>query len=348
MPPMDAVVLDEWGGDLTVQSVDEPTPGAGEVRVDVRACGVTRTIENAIQGGLSDDPGLTPRIPGHEFAGVVDAVGPDVSNVAVGDRVLSYFYLTCGECDRCRRGDTNQCTNFEGWFGVQRDGAYAESTVLPASNVLPLPDGASFADGAVAADGLATPLHVCERTGVSDDDTVLVIGAAGRIGIHLSKLAARRGAHVLAADVDEERLAHVDAATPNAVTPIDVRGDDVSERIRDATPYGDGPTVVVDTVGDVDTLRDCWAAMAMGGDVVSLTTHHERSYAPLLKEFVVKEASLQGSRFATKDEVVRAARLLADDRIEVDVPRRVALDDVPDVHRQLRAGETFGTTILEP
>ncbi|MFB6270138.1 MAG: alcohol dehydrogenase catalytic domain-containing protein [Halobacterium sp.] len=348
MPPMDAVVLDEWGGDLTVQSVDVPEPDAGEVRVDVRACGVTRTIENAVQGGLSDDPALTPRIPGHEFAGVVNAVGDGVTSVAVGDRVLSYFYLTCGECDRCRRGDTNQCTEFEGWFGVQRDGAYAESTVIPASNVLPLPDGASFADGAVAADGLATPLHVCERTGVRDDDTVLVVGAAGRIGVHLSKLAALRGARVLAADVTDDRLAHVDDVTPDAVTPVDARGDDFTERVMDATPYGDGPTVVVDTVGDVDTLRDAWDALAMGGDVVSLTTHHERSFAPLLKEFVMNEATLQGSRFATKDEVVRAARLLADDRIEVDVPRRVGLDDVPDVHEKLRTGETFGTTILQP
>jgi len=76
MPQMDAVVLEEWGDDLAVQTVDRPEPEAGEVRVDVRACAVTRTIENAVQGGLSDDPAHTPRIPGHEFAGVVDAIGP--------------------------------------------------------------------------------------------------------------------------------------------------------------------------------------------------------------------------------------------------------------------------------
>lgn len=345
---MDAVVLDEWGGELAVREVERPTPGDGEVRVDVRACAVTRTIENAIGGGLSDDPALTPRIPGHEFAGVVDAVGPGVTGVEVGDRVLSYFYLTCGRCDRCRRGDDNQCAEFGGWFGVQRDGAYAESTVVPASNVLPLPDAASFADGAIAADGLATPLHVCERTAVGDDDTVLVVGAAGRIGVHLSQLAALRGARVLAADVRDDRLAHVDSVTPAAVTPVDARGDDFPERIRDATPYGDGPTVVVDAVGDVDTLRDCWDAMAMGGDVVSLTTHHERAFAPLLRDFVRKEASLHGSRFATKDQVVRAARLLADGRVDVDYRRTVGLADVPDVHREIRAGETHGAAMLEP
>jgi len=348
MPQMDAVVLEQWGGDLAVQTVDRPEPDEGEVRVDVRACAITRTIENAVQGGLSDDPAHTPRIPGHEFAGVVDAIGPGVSNVAVGDRVLAYFYLTCGRCDRCRRGDANQCLNFGGWFGVHRDGAYAEATTIPAANVLPLPDGASFAAGAVATDGLATPLHICEKTDVGDDDIVLVIGGGGRIGLHLSKLAAARGAQVLAADVRRDRLDHLDAVTPDAVTPVDARESDVAARLADETPDGRGPTVAVDTVGDVDTLGDAWDALAMGGQVVTLTTHHERSFAPPLRAFVERETTIRGSRYATKDEVVRAARLLADGRVTADYGDAVGLSDVPEVHGDLRAGDTAGVTILEP
>src|SRR6056297_3495815 len=317
MTQMNAVVLDEWGGGLTVEQVDRPEPGPGEVRVDVRACAVTRTIENAVQGGLAADPALTPRIPGHEFAGVVEAVGDGV-DLDVGDRVLAYFYLTCGACNHCRRGETNRCTSFGGWYGVNCDGAYAESAVLPATNALPLPDGTGFAAGAIAADGLATPLHVCERTDVDDTDTVLVVGAAGRIGVHLSQLAAARGAHVVAADIGAERLGHVDALTGDAVTPIDARGDDFAERAREATRFGEGPTVAVDTVGNLDTVRDAWDALAMDGDLVTLTTHHERSFAPELAEFVVKEASLVGSRYATMDQVVRAARLLADGRVDAD------------------------------
>jgi len=348
MVTMNAVVLDEWGGDLAVAEVDRPEPGPGEVLVDVRACGVTRTIENAVQGGLSDDPAVTPRIPGHEFAGVVEATGDGVDEWAPGDRVLAYFYLTCGRCDRCRRGRQNQCVNFEGWLGVQREGAYAEYASVPARNLLPLPDGATFAEGAVATDGLATPLHICERTGVDDTDTVLVVGAAGRIGVHLAQLAARRGAHVLAADVDDDRLAHVDDLTSDAVVPIDARGDGFAERAREATRFGEGPTVAVDTVGDLDTVRDAWDALAMDGDLVTLTTHHERSFAPDLAEFVVKEASVVGSRYATMDQVVRAARLLADGRVGADYTTTLGLDDVPDYHDAIRAGETSGMAVLEP
>lgn len=345
---MNAIVLPEWGGELSVESRDLPTPGPGEVRVEVRACGVTRTVENAIQGGLDDDPGLVPRIPGHEFAGVVDAVGDDVTDHAVGDRVLSYFYLTCGRCDACRSGATNRCTDFGGWLGVNADGAYAEYATLPAANALPIPDDLSFSAAAIAADGLATPLHICERTGVDDDDTVLVIGAAGRIGIHLTQLAAARGARVVAADIDDDRLAHVDSVTGPAVTTVDATSSDFVDRLRSATPYADGPSVVVDTVGDVPTLEAAWDALAMGGQVVSLTTHHERSFAPLLKDFVVKEASLVGSRYATKQQAVRAARLLADGRVDPVVTDTVGLSAVPSAHADIRNGDTFGTTILDP
>jgi propanol-preferring alcohol dehydrogenase len=348
MVTMDAVVLDEWGGSLDVAEVDRPDPGPGEVLVDVRACGVTRTVENAVQGGLSDDPTLTPRIPGHEFAGVVEAVGDGVTDWTPGDRALAYFYLTCGRCDRCRRGRQNQCVNFDGWLGVQREGAYAEYASVPARSLLPLPEDATFAEGAVAADGLATPLHVCERTDVDDTDTVLVVGAAGRIGVHLAQLAASRGAHVLAADVDDDRLAYVDALTSDAVTPIDARGDDFAARARDATRFGEGPTVAVDTVGDIDTLRDAWDALAMGGDLVTLTTHHERSFDPQLAEFVVTEASLVGSRYATMDQVVRAARLLADGRVDADYTEKLGLEAVADYHAAIRAGDTHGMAVLEP
>jgi propanol-preferring alcohol dehydrogenase len=343
----DAVVLDEWGGELTTDRIDVPDPGPGEALVDVRACGVTRTIENAVQGGLSDAPELTPRVPGHEFAGVVEAVGPGVDGVEPGDRVLCYFYLTCEHCDACRRGDTAQCTEFGGWLGVHRDGAYAERTVVPAGNLLPLPDEASFEMGALAADGLATPLHVCTRADVDDTDTVLVVGAAGRVGIHLSHLAALRGARVLAADVDSDRLAHVDDVTPDAVTPVDARDDDFADRLRNLSD-GTGPSVVVDTVGDLDTLSEAWDGLAMGGQVVSLTTHHDRSFAPPMKEFVVKEASFLGSRYATRDEVVRAARLLADGRITPVVTERVSLDEVADLHERIRTGEHHGMAVLLP
>lgn len=352
---MRAVVLDAWGGELAVDEVPAPDPGPGEVRVDVKACLVTRTVENAVQGGLSDDPALTPRVPGHEFAGVVSEVGDGVDTVAPGDRILAYFYLTCGACDACRRGARNRCTDFDGWLGVQRDGAYAEQAVIPAENALPLPEDATFAAGAVAADGLATPLHVCERASVDGTDTVVVVGAAGRIGVHTCQVAAMCGAEVLGLDTGAERLRTIDEHTPGSVTPVEAGSRDdrvpdptLAERLQEAADWNDGPTVAVDTVGDSETLAAVWDALAMGGRVVTLTTHHRRSLDVPLADYVVNEASLLGSRYATPDEVIRAARLLADDRINAVTSGPVGLSAVPGLHERIRAGEEYGATVLEP
>jgi propanol-preferring alcohol dehydrogenase len=104
----------------------------------------------------------------------------------------------------------------------------------------------------------------------------------------------------------------------------------------------------VDTVGDLETLRAAWDALAMGGRVVSLTTHHDRQFDPPMWEYVAKEATFMGSRYATKDEVVRAARLIADDRVTPDISERLSFDDVDDHHTRLRAGETRGMAVLEP
>jgi propanol-preferring alcohol dehydrogenase len=140
----------------------------------------------------------------------------------------------------------------------------------------------------------------------------------------------------------------VDDVTGPSVTTVDASQPDLADRLTEATPYGEGPTVAVDTVGDIETLEAAWDALAMGGQVVTLTTHHERSFAPLLKDFVVKEASVVGSRYATKEEVVRAARLIADGRVDPVVTDEVGLEAVPSVHADIRSGDTYGMTVLNP
>lgn len=80
--------------------------------------------------------------------------------------------------------------------------------------------------------------------------------------------------------------------TPDAVTPVDASGERFADRLREATPYGDGPTVVVDTVGDTATLRAAWDASAMGARIVSLTTHHDRVFDAPMREYVATEAAI--------------------------------------------------------
>lgn len=111
---------------------------------------------------------------------------------------------------------------------------------------------------------------------------------------------------------------------------------------------GDGPIVAVDTVGETATLLDAWEALAMGGRLVTLTTHHDRSLDVPLREYVEKEAALLGSHYATKDEVARAAHLLADGRVDGVVTGTVSPADAPAVHDRIRRGESHGVVVLEP
>jgi|AntDeeMetageno51_2_1112566.scaffolds.fasta_scaffold00317_5 propanol-preferring alcohol dehydrogenase len=163
-------------------------------------------------------------------------------------------------------------------------------------------------EGAVAADGLATPLHVAERAAIDDGETVLEEAAA-------------------------------DGTLPDPT---------LSERLRKATLWSDGPTVAVDTVGDPETLDAAWEALGMGGRLVTLTTHHQRALDMPLAEYVVRERTLLGSRYATSDQVVRAARLQADGRVDAVTNGTVGLAAVPELHERIRAGEGSGAFVLEP
>src|SRR3954471_7651328 len=129
-----------WGDTPQPIELAEPEPGEGEVLVRVEACGIGLTVLNCIRGDLGHDPAALPRVPGHELVGRIVGVGPGVPDERVGERVCAYFYLFCGRCRRCLAGLESLCENLAGYVGVDRDGGYAEMTVLPARNALRLPE----------------------------------------------------------------------------------------------------------------------------------------------------------------------------------------------------------------
>ncbi len=133
-------------GPLVAVDREVPLPGPGEVRVHVSVCGVCRTDLHLAEGDLA--PKRPEVVPGHEVVGVVDAVGPDASRFAVGDRIgIAWLRGTCGDCRFCRRGDENLCLapQFTGW---DADGGYAQRAVVPEAYAYAIPDGFSDAQAA--------------------------------------------------------------------------------------------------------------------------------------------------------------------------------------------------------
>jgi peroxiredoxin len=150
---MQALVIEEFGGNLQLKEVPKPKIGPNEVLVKVSACGVGLTVVN-----LLATPGRVkqyPRIPGHEIAGRIVEVGSQVRSVTVGTRVTNHFYLTCGQCVNCRSGRETLCLASIGNVGQATDGGYAEYVALPERNVIAIPDGVSDIDAAIGSDAIA-------------------------------------------------------------------------------------------------------------------------------------------------------------------------------------------------
>ena len=191
---MNAAVL-HAKGDLRVEDIPVPDVPAGSIRVQVRACAICGTDLRIYRQG--DHRAAYPIVPGHEIAGVVDAVAPGVHRVAKGDRVCVAPGHGCGECRMCRQGRPNVCTSPFPSLGFQVNGGFAEFLAVP-ENILrlgfvnPIPEALSF-DQACIAEIVACCLNAQENTPVHPGDTVLILGS-GPAGIIHSQLARLNGA----------------------------------------------------------------------------------------------------------------------------------------------------------
>src|SRR3990170_3781006 len=194
-------------GDVRLEDMPEPTAGAGEVKIRVRACSTCGTDVKIFNHGHQHiDP---PRVMGHEIAGEVVAVGDGVDGWAAGDRVQVIAAVPCGRCDECRRGRMTICPN-QTSVGYHYEGGFAEFLVVPQAvlavdGMNRIPDGVSFAEASVT-EPLACVLNGQELAGVGDGDDVVVVGA-GPIGCLHVRLARAKGANrVFLVELNRSRL----------------------------------------------------------------------------------------------------------------------------------------------
>ena len=258
-------------GELTIEDVPEVPPGPGEVCVEVRAAATCGTDLKSYRRG---HPKLFPTLParfGHEFAGVVLAVGAGVEAFRPGMRVVAANTAPCGRCWACSLGRESLCEDLE-----FLNGAFAEQIVVPASivarNTYEIPDSLSF-EAAAPLEPLATVVHGIAESGIALGDTVVVHGA-GPIGLMFARLATLRGARVVSVDRTPWRLEQALAAGAAEVLDItDLEDPDERDRaIRARTPGGRGADVGIEAVGlpevweqTVRTLRPGGTAVLFGG-----------------------------------------------------------------------------------
>ncbi|WP_448003108.1 zinc-dependent alcohol dehydrogenase [Agromyces bauzanensis] len=189
-------------GDLRIEEKPVPEPGPGEVLIRVGVCGVCGSDATEFGRGLV--LAQPPVTLGHEFAGVVEAVGPGVSSPAVGATVVCGAGVSCGECKPCREGRTNLCRSYS-TIGFHHDGGLAGYVTAPAGIVLDVSDSGLPMDTLGLTQPMAIAVHAVRRSGLRAGQDAVIVGVGG-IGAFITFAAAATGARVLVVDRDEERL----------------------------------------------------------------------------------------------------------------------------------------------
>ncbi len=331
---MKAALLRAFGERLTIEEVPTPQPGAGEVLVKPRACGIDGTDLKLLDGF-----GYVPELPfimGHEIAGEIVAVGAGVSEFAPGDRVAVYNFVTCGSCVFCRSFRDQLCLNMRGIVGVlDVPGAYAERVCLPAQQLIHLPAEVNYADGATCCDAGLTALHAVDRAAVSIGETVLVIGIGG-VGSIVTQLLAGAGIEVIVADVDAGKEQW--ALSQGASIFSSAAGDELQSLVRDLSD-GIGADRVIDVVGLESTMTAGFTSLRRGGRMVVVGYTPER--LPLSgKELAQNEKEVIGTRAGRRNDLSRCLKLYASGALASIVRGTYTLDQVNEALAHLRSGVT--------
>lgn len=255
---MRAVQIVEIGKALELRDVPRPDPGPGEIRIRVQAAGICHSDAHYRDGAAS--VAFLPITPGHEVAGVVDALGESVSGVSVGDRVALHYLFTCGQCAYCGRGLEQFCTTGR-MLGKHVNGGYAEYVVAPARNAIPIADEVSMPAAAIMMCSTATAYHALRKARMTPGESVAVFGVGG-LGMSAIQLARACGAsEVFAVDVDADKLAAAASYGARPVNPIDGASD---EQLR-AITQGRGVDVALEFAGLPLTQQQAVASLAVQG-----------------------------------------------------------------------------------
>ncbi|HLR83704.1 MAG TPA: alcohol dehydrogenase catalytic domain-containing protein [Nocardioidaceae bacterium] len=335
---MKALVLKEFGA-MTVDEVDAPTPGPGEVRLQIRLTGICGSDLHGYTGASGRRvPG---QVMGHETVGVIESVGDGV-DLAIGATATINPVVGCGTCEPCRAGTEQYCA-IKRVIGVDptRTASFAEYVVAPAANVIVLPSAMPEAYGALI-EPLAVGYHAARRASTTPDDRVFVLGG-GPIG-QAAAIAARRleAARVVVSEPNSGRRALCEGL---GVDVVDPESGPVAEQAADL--LGGPASVTIDAVGTSATAADALAATSLGGRVVLVGMAGPRLE---LDAYAIStgERSLIGAFSYTSHEFAETARWVGAEPPELAglVERVVPIEQGPAQFAELAADLTVAGKVL--
>ena len=339
--------------ELALSEVEPPPPpAAGEVQLRIRFVGLNHIDVWGLRG-MAFAKRLYPLSVGAEASAEVLAVGPDVTNVVPGDRVVPFSALTCGICKACRRGRDNLCENVGGVRGFHVDGFAQDITNHPARLVVKIPDAVSLEDAACVAVAYSTVEHMLfDNAHLEPEETVLVQAGASGIGTIAVKIAKSLGCTVIATAGSADKCRACVAL--GAAHAINYREEDFVAVIKDKTG-GEGVNVILDMVGG-DYIQRNISAAAPGGRIVNIAYQKgataEVNFGPLLRKRLSLLATTlrgrsNGEKGVIRDAVLKTVwPLIGSGRIKPVVDSRFSLAEAQKAHETMRNSGHIGKILL--
>jgi NADPH:quinone reductase-like Zn-dependent oxidoreductase len=323
---MKAAVFHEFGGPevLKVEEVPVPEPKAGQLRIRVHAVSVNQTLDVGLRRGESGMKLTLPLIPGIDPSGVVDAVGPEVTDFKVGDRVTSSLSPAVG-------------------------GGYADYVAADAAATVAIPNGIDFAMATAIRRHLPTAFHLMRLAEVQPGETVLIMGAAGALSSCLVQLCKEAGAVVIAGAGADARVQA--ALGLGADYGINYRQQKLIVELM-ALTESKGVPLVFENVGEPELWQQAVACLAPGGRLVTVGTHGGGGIVPLdLRLLYRKRLTLRGGledQQSSRAERARALELAAKGRYRMLIDRILPLSQAAEAHRLVEANTVVGKVIIDP
>ena len=336
---MKAAVLHELKKPMTVEDVERPVPGEGEVLIKVEASGVCHSDLHVAEGDWKQFAGITklPLIVGHEVAGKVVEVGPGVRELKIGDRVgVPWIYWTCGECEFCREGNENLCVK-QKITGVTVNGGYAEFIKAPASHATRIPDAVSSVQAAPLFCAGVTVYRAIMQAKPQRGQRLAVFGVGG-LGHLAIQIAVHLGLEVSAVDVADDKLAL--AKSLGAVNAFNAATANVVKEIRRLG----GAHIVLVTSGSKAAYDTAFYCLRPTGTLLAVgLPANEISFPAIM--MAAGEVNIKASAVGTREDLKQVLALAAAGKVHCQVAAR-PLADVNAVFEDMRAGKIAGRVVL--
>lgn len=343
---MKAAVYQEFKGQISVRDVPDPEPPSTGVVLATKACGICRSDWHGWMGNDADIK--LPHVPGHEIAGVIAAVGKDVKNWQIGDRVTLPFVCGCGACEQCKSGNQQVCDRqFQPGFTAW--GGFAEFVAIEYAdtNLVRLPDEIDFVTAASLGCRFATSYRAVVDQGRVETGQWVGVHGCGGVGLSAIMIAAAFGARVIAVDISDEKLDF--ALTIGAEISINSNSVDTINSILDVT--SGGAHISIDALGHADILMNSVSSLRKRGKHIQIGIMESGKHNALVPvdKIIGRELEILGSHGMQAHRYPEMLEMIRDGKLNPRklIGKTVSLEESGKELENMDSFRTVGCTVIE-